>query len=147
MISVLKNIKTVRWVSAAALGIVLAGCNSMGMAPVGNVSLGGANEVPAVTSMATGSGNIRVATDRTVSGSITTTGIDASAAHIHMAAKGSNGPVVVPLTKSGDNTWSVPAGAKLTDEQYAGYVAGNMYVNVHSAAFPGGEIRGQLSSN
>jgi hypothetical protein len=52
--------------------------------------------------------------------------------------------VIIPLTKSGDGTWSVPAGAKLTDAQYAAFKAGDLYVNVHSAANKGGEIRGQL---
>jgi hypothetical protein len=65
-------------------------------------------------------------------------------AHIHEAAMGKNGPIIVPLTKTDDNTWSVPPGAKLTDAQYASYMAGNLYVNVHSEANPGGEIRGQL---
>ncbi len=53
-------------------------------------------------------------------------------------------PVIVPMTKSGDNGWTVQAGAKLTDQQYDAFKAGNLYVNVHSAAHPGGEIRGQL---
>jgi hypothetical protein len=75
---------------------------------------------------------------------VTTTGIVATAAHIHMAAKGQNGPVIVPLSKTADNVWSVPAGAKLTDAQYDAYKAGNLYVNVHSAANKGGEIRAQL---
>lgn len=110
------------------------------------VKLAGAQEVPAVTSMASGSGSIMVAADHSVSGSVTTTGIEGKAAHIHQAASGMNGPVIVPLTKTGDATWSVPAGAKLTDDQYTSYQAGNMYVNVHSAANPGGEIRGQLNA-
>jgi hypothetical protein len=40
--------------------------------------------------------------------------------------------------------WSVPAGAKLTQEQYASFKAGNLYVNVHSAEHKPGEIRAQL---
>ena len=96
--------------------------------------------------MAAGAGTISVAADKSVSGSITTTGIEGKAAHIHQGAAGANGPVIVPLTKSGDATWSVPAGAMLTDAQYAAYLAGGLYVNVHSAANPGGEIRAQLSA-
>jgi hypothetical protein len=38
----------------------------------------------------------------------------------------------------------VPEGSKLTDEQYAAFKAGNLYVNVHSAEHKGGEIRTQL---
>lgn len=140
-----------RFLPAVAMTALLAGCGSMGMGmgmgPVGKVSLSGASEVPAIVTTATGSGMIRVAADHTVSGSISTTGIDGKAAHIHLAAKGSNGPVIVPLTKVADGSWTVPEGAKLTDAQYASYVAGDMYVNVHSAANPAGEIRGQLSAN
>jgi hypothetical protein len=55
-----------------------------------------------------------------------------------------NGPVIIPLTKGPNNTWSVPAGAKLTDAQYASFKAGNLYVNVHSAANKGGEICSRL---
>jgi CHRD domain len=66
------------------------------------------------------------------------------AAHIHQGAMGQNGPVIVPLTKTSDNVWSVPAGTKLTDAQYEAFKAGNLYVNVHSAAHKDGEIRAQL---
>jgi hypothetical protein len=53
--------------------------------------------------------------------------------------------VIIPLTKSGDNTFSVAAGAKLTDAQLESLKAGNLYVNVHSAANPGGELRAQIA--
>ena len=110
-----------------------------------NVTLSGAQEVPPVTTSASGSGTITIKDDKSVSGSVTTTGVVGAAAHIHTGAAGRNGPVIIPLTKSSDgNTWSVPAGAKLTDAQYNQYKAGNLYVNVHSAAHKGGEVRGQL---
>ena len=57
---------------------------------------------------------------------------------------GANGPVSVPLSKTGDGVWSVPAGAKLTPEQLKAFHDGGLYVNVHSAEHKGGEIRAQL---
>jgi len=65
-------------------------------------------------------------------------------AHIHEAAAGTTGSIIVPLSKISDNVWAVPAGAKLTDAQYESYKAGNLYCNVHSAAYKSGEIRGQI---
>lgn len=109
------------------------------------VTLSGDQEVPPVTTSASGTGTISVGDDKSVSGSVMVKGINATAAHIHEAAKGKNGPVIVPLTKSGDNTFSVGAGAKLTDAQMQALQAGNLYVNVHSAANPNGEIRAQLT--
>ena len=109
-----------------------------------NLTLSGAEEVPAVQTSATGSGTISVGADNSVSGSVTTKGIAGTMAHIHSAAAGKNGPVIIPLTKQGDDTWVVPAGAKLNAEQAEALKAGNLYVNVHSAAHPGGEIRAQL---
>ena len=116
--------------SAFAL-LALSGCAGMSGNSV-NLYLNGKNEVPPVATAATGTG------------SITTTGIVGTVAHIHMGAAGANGPVIVPLTKSGDNTWVVPPDAKLKDDQYQAFKAGGLYVNVHSAANKGGEIRDQL---
>ncbi len=107
------------------------------------VSLSGANEVPPVTTSATGDGTITVADDGAVSGSVTTKGVQGTAAHIHMGAAGKNGPVVVPFTKEGD-TYKAAAGAKLNADQLKAFKAGELYFNVHSAANPNGEIRGQL---
>jgi hypothetical protein len=110
-----------------------------------NVVLRGSDEVPAVATSASGSGTITIAADKSVSGSVTTMGLSGVAAHIHQGARGQNGPVSVGLVKTGDNVWSVPAGAKLNDAQYDAFKAGGLYVNVHTAANKGGEIRGQLN--
>jgi hypothetical protein len=107
------------------------------------VTLTGDQEVPSVKSAGNGTGTIIIGADKSVSGSVKTTGIAGTAAHIHEAAPGKNGPVVIPLTKNGD-TYAVPAGAKLSDAQFASFKAGNLYVNAHTAANPDGEIRGQL---
>jgi hypothetical protein len=157
--------RTFRPSLTAAFAVVLlaaAGCGSMGdgdrparsegtaksdAAAKGQavkVALSGDNEVPPVKTQATGSGTITVGADKSVGGKVTTTGVEGTAAHIHDGAPGKNGPIIIPLTKSG-NDWTVPAGAKLTDEQYKNFQAGNLYVNVHSAENKGGEIRGNLS--
>ena len=128
------------------IGAMTAALLISGAAYAGDVklSLTGAEEVPAVTTTATGKGTITVNDDKSVSGSVTTSGLAGLAAHIHAAAAGKNGPPIITLTKKGDNEWVVPEGAKLTDEQYAAFKAGGLYVNVHTAANKGGEIRAQL---
>lgn len=110
----------------------------------GSMMLTGAQEVPPNSSAATGKSTVAIGADMSVTGMIEVTGMTPTAAHIHEAAMGSNGPVIVPFTKTGPTTFAPPAGAKLTDAQYASYKAGKLYVNVHSAQFPGGEIRMQL---
>ena len=133
-----------RRLSGIALGTAAVILSGWALAGDVQVKLGGDQEVPPVTTSATGSGTITINDDKSVSGSVTTSGVDGVAAHIHNGAPGKNGPVIVPMSKTADNTWSVGAGAKLTDAQYADFKAGNLYVNVHSAANKGGEIRGQL---
>ena len=124
-------------VAGLALGAQLALAEDM------KVMLSGDQEVPPVSTKATGSGTISVKDDKTVSGSITVSGLTPTAAHIHEGAAGKNGGVLIPLTKT-DNGFAVPAGAKLTDAQYEAFKKGDLYVNVHTAANPGGEIRAQL---
>ena len=136
------------WRSSVGVAALLAaGCAQQmaGNAPSGsNVVLSGAQEVPPVNTAATGSGTITVLMDRSVSGSVSTSGVAGTAAHIHMAAPGQNGPVIVPLNRTGENLWAVPDSIRLNDFQYEAYRLGNLYINVHSAANPAGEIRGQV---
>lgn len=133
---------------AAGMMAVLASCASMRPMLGGQkVELAGANEVPAVVTTAAGTATVTIKDDRSVVASVTVTGMTATASHIHEAAAGANGPVIVPFTKTGDNTFASAEGAKLTEAQYAAYKAGNLYVNVHSAKNPGGEVRAQLKGN
>jgi len=124
--------------------LFVAGCAGMSSSGGSDVTLGGNQEVPPVTTSASGTSTITVGADKSVSGAVTTAGVAGTAAHIHQAAMGQNGPVIIPLAKTADNVWSVPPGTKLTDPQYDAFKAGNLYVNVHSDAHKGGEIRAQL---
>jgi hypothetical protein len=129
------------------LAAALAACTTMqGVMGGESLTLSGTNEVPPVTTSASGKGTITVNSDRSVSGSITTSGINPTMAHIHEGPAGTNGPIIITLTKEGNN-FKVPANAKLTEAQYASYKAGRLYVNVHSAAYPGGELRAQLKGS
>jgi len=105
----------------AAAIFSLAAYSGMAFGDQVKVMLSGDQEVPAVKTAASGSGTITINADMTVSGSVTTAGLAGTAAHIHMAGAGKNGPVAVPLTKSADNTWSVAPGAKLNDAQFAAF--------------------------
>lgn len=129
-----------------SIALILALAAAAAYAGDTKVTLSGAEETPAVATTASGGGTITVGSgaEHAVSGSITTKEVQATAAHIHLAAPGKSGPPVITLAKTSDNTWSVPAGATLNDEQYASYLAGNLYINVHSVDHKPGEIRGQL---
>jgi CHRD domain len=137
----MNTIRMKAWLHGATIALLCFGTAS---AADVKVNLSGAGEVPPVTTTATGTGTIRVNEDKSVAGSVTTKGIEAIAAHIHVGAAGKNGPPVITLEQSSPGVWSVPKGSKLTDEQYANFKAGELYVNVHSAAHKAGEIRGQL---
>jgi hypothetical protein len=128
---------------ATLAALALAGCAGMGGGR-SNLRLSGEQEVPPVSTSASGSGTISVTEDGAVSGSVSTRGIKGTMAHIHIGAAGANGPVIIPLQQSADGVWTVPAGARLTGEQIVRYRAGDLYVNVHSEAHKGGEIRAQL---
>ena len=138
------RIKTVLGVGLGSAAILLAGCASVYPGKSVTVTLSGGEEVPPVSTAASGSGIITVAPDFSVSGVVNVAGISPFAGHIHIGARGKNGPIAVGLAKTRENEWSVPAGASLNDAQYRAFYAGELYINLHTEANKGGEIRGQL---
>ena len=132
------------WAVVGAITVLLAGHSGPLLSDEVKVTLSGNQEIPPVTTAASGTGTFVVGEDKSVSGKVTISGVVITVAHIHEAPAGSNGPIIIPLTKTSDTVWVVPAGAKLTDAQYASYKAGNLYYNFHSEAHKSGEIRGQI---
>lgn len=128
----------------AAAAALLALCHAATAADV-KLTLSGEQETPAVTTSASGSGTLSVDGSKNISGTIRTTGLrDATAAHIHTGAAGQKGPPVLALTKVSDGEWTVPPDSALSDDDYANFKAGKLYVNIHTAANKSGEIRGQI---
>src|SRR5258708_39694391 len=110
-------------------------------------TLDGKAEVPPNASAGTGTADIDYdPATKKLSWKLTYSGLSgpATAAHFHRPADaGKNAGVKVPIP----NATASPAqgSATLTDEQAADLMAGKYYVNVHTAANPGGEIRGQVT--
>src|SRR5204862_4498572 len=111
------------------------------------IELSGSNELPPVTTSANGNATVDIKPDRSVTATVTVSGMTATASHIHEGAAGANGPVIVPFVKTGDNTVAAAEGEKLTVTQYESHKAAKLYVNVHRAKNPAGEIRGELKGN
>ena len=124
-------------------------------------SLKGSNEVPPRDTNAAGNAIFRVLNDDEIYFKLIVANIDnVLAAHIHLAAEGVNGPVVVGLfggPNTGEQTEGILAEGIITAGDLVGPLSGltledlieamaegNTYVNVHTTQFPGGEIRGQI---
>lgn len=113
------------------------------------VALSGSQQVPAVETPGKGTASLTYdPATRMVTWSISYDGLSAPAtmAHFHgPAAAGKNGPVAIWLSKQGSPPASPIKGeATLTPEQAAQFTAGDWYINIHTQAHPGGEIRGQV---
>jgi hypothetical protein len=114
-----------------------------------STGLKGADEVPAHAVPGTGQVDAKLdTTTKVFSYKVTYSGLTgpATMAHFHgPAGPGVNAPPVVPVPKS--NLASPMSGsATLTDAQIADLEAGKWYFNIHTAANPGGEIRGQVTA-
>jgi hypothetical protein len=132
----------------AAGALAFAGCGMMdrdkGGAGVMSVPLSGKNEVP--PNATTGSGTARVELDgNTIKWNVTYSGTTGpiTAGHFHgPAAAGANAGVVVPF--AGPLASPIIGQATLTPAQVDQVKQGLWYVNLHTAANPGGELRGQV---
>jgi hypothetical protein len=111
------------------------------------VTLDGKSEVPANTSAGTGSADVDYdAATKKLTWKLTYSGLTgpATAAHFHGPAEaGKNAGVAVAIPNA--STSPAEGSATLTDAQAADFEAGKYYINVHTAANPGGEIRGQVT--
>ena len=117
-----------------------------------SADLSGENEVPSTGSEGTGIAKFHVMKDGSIRWSLRVTNLnDIFAAHIHNGLPGVNGPIVVHLF---DGDPSAPVSGLnvrgvITDPTEAAMVldlftSGSAYVNVHTTAFQGGEIRGPV---
>jgi hypothetical protein len=110
-------------------------------------TLDGKSEVPAVTSAGKGTADLDYdAASKKLSWKLTYSGLSgpATAAHFHGPAEtGKNAGVAVAIPNATSSP--VEGSATLTDAQAADLMAGKYYINIHTAANPGGEIRGQVT--
>jgi hypothetical protein len=112
-----------------------------------SVALSGANEVPSVTTTATGMALLRVTTDNKLYSKVTVTNLESadalSAAHIHTGAAGVNGGVLLGICESaadfGVTKIFSPSTAIINSIKNDA-----LYVNVHSTMRPSGVVRGQI---
>ena len=110
-----------------------------------NVAINGTQEVPAVTTTATGtfSGTYNKTT-KLLTYSITQNVANATMAHFHEAPRDSSGAVVIPIPLPNPPAPIVNYSLNLTPVQESDLLRGRLYINIHSSAYPGGEIRGQI---
>ena len=108
--------------------------------------LDGSQSVPAVTTTATGIGYTTVNTDNgDITANVRTANIVATALHIHQAAAGNIGGLVIGLTQDGTDTDFWSATGSLSNDQLSAFSNSELYFNVHSDAHGDGEIRAQIN--
>lgn len=129
---------------ALAMAMAVSLGLSCQLAQAASLTLTGEQEVPPVIVSGKAVGEVNVTADGMVSGLVTTQGVNGTMAHIHQGAMGQNGPIIINLVHGDNGVWRVPPMTKLTTEQMAAFRASGLYVNVHTAANKGGEVRAQI---
>jgi CHRD domain len=142
---------------ALVASVALVGCmeksegmkqNAMRAGKTVTVQLSGAQEVPPVTGAGTGTAVLTLdQASQAVTWKLSWSGLtgDVAAAHFHgPAAPGANAGVVAPIGGAGMQSPSEGV-VTLTAAQWADLMAGKDYINIHTAANKGGEIRGQIN--
>jgi PKD repeat protein len=111
-------------------------------------ALAGGDETPPNSSPAMGTGSATLNADGTLTYTITSTGFATAfmAAHVHHAPPGVPGPILFGIDCDAEGTACSGTSPPLGAEQKAALLAGDTYFNLHTDAFPGGEIRGQLEA-
>jgi hypothetical protein len=128
-------------------GAALIGMPAMAETMSMKADLTGAGEVPPVATAA--KGNVAVTYDTTGKklswkGSVSGLSGEATAAHFHGPAEpGKNAAVLIPAP--GVKSGAFEGSATLTDDQAKALSAGQTYFNIHTAANPQGEVRGQVT--
>ncbi len=136
-----------------AAGLALGGCAQEGAKSASGpmtitMPISPGQEVPPVQSKASGSAVVTLdPAKKTIAWKITweNTSGDVVAAHLHgPAAPGANAGVVIPLGQGSPLKQPLEGTATLSDAQWADLAAGKDYINLHTAANKGGELRGQV---
>jgi len=136
-----------RWMGAAAALVVLVASAAAADTLKFAATLRGADETPPNTSAGTGQVTATLDTStKSFSYHVTYSGLTgpATMAHFHLGAPGVAGPPVVPVPAAALSN-PMTGSATLTDAQAADLEAGKWYFNIHTAAHPGGEVRGQVT--
>ena len=133
----------------AAVVLAIAACSSDTNDPDAETyvtNLSGADERPnPVTTTATGSGSLTVNTNRTITYSLSATGMTPTVQHIHGPANAEGAAPVIVAVQLGTNLTLTPGdftGAVSYDSLLVLLRTNMTYFNVHSATFPAGEILG-----
>jgi len=105
--------------------------------------LEGAQELPPVTTDALGDAQLTVNADNTMTYGVKTTGLLGTEAHIHLGAPGVRGPILFTLS-GGPTVWAGTTATALLPNDFSAMQELGVYIDVHTTAFPDGEIRGQV---